>query len=1077
MADAIVSIALQRMAAIIEKQIRDEINLVRGVKKEVSYLTSELKAIRNVLDDAERRGYKEKSIQHWLKKLEHTSHDIDDVLDEWNFAILKLQIEGPNNSVVPRQKVCSFIQFSCLSFREVATRHDIAKKIKGLKERLDRIVTEKDRYDFIVGQPVRESDRVRSTSSLDVSEIHGREADKQSLVRKLVIEDVGQEELNPRVISIVGTGGIGKTTLAQLVYNDDTVIDNFKLRIWICVSDIFDEVRIAKGIVEIVKGSSPNLNELEPLLKCVTDLISGKKILLVMDDVWTEDYKKWEALKNCLKFGAQGSKILVTARSERVARMMGSSEIYHLGQLSDTDCWLLMRLVAFFGRSGEDCEELQDICKNIANKCKGLPLAAKVLGSLLRFKDTVEEWRNVLDSETWELEEAEVELFPHLLLSYNELSPTMKRCFSYCAVFPKDTKIDIEKLIRMWMAQGYLSSIGREGDLELRGKKYFDNLRMRSFFVEYNGKTCKMHDIVHDFDIFDSTKWFRVLSLCECGFEEIPTYIENLIHLRYLDLTGNSLMTQVPQTICKLYNLETLYLRRCELKEIPAEIGNLIHLRHLDLYSNNQLKELPETICDLHDLRTLNLAYCANLCRLPEGIHRLINLRHLPNHYTESLHYIPQGLEQLTRLRTLRLFLAGKDRSKLGYLKKLNQLSGSLELQIRLHDEEDVVQAQNAELRNKIFIQCLKIWFFNNAMWGRSDEENSVRTEVMESLQPPPNLRRLTILDYQGSKFPGWITSPLNNLKVLEIQECNYCSTLPPLGKLPGLEELSVWTMSRFTFLDREFLGIAGDNNASLPSSEVIISFPKLKRLSFWNCPNWKDWEDITAEEADNANLSIFPCLKELEIECCRLTKLPHHLLRKAPSLERLEILDCNVAMEALQPPPNLRLLTILDFQGTKFPGWITSPLNNLKVLQIQECNYCSTLPPLGKLPGLEELSVWIMSKFKFLDREFLGIEGDNDVGVIIRFPKLKKLSFWNCPSWEDWEDITAEEADNDNLSIFSSLKELKIDYCGLTELPHRLLRKAISLERLIIQDCNHLSERYEDKKGSGWKLLSHIPR
>ncbi|KAK6125102.1 hypothetical protein DH2020_041166 [Rehmannia glutinosa] len=739
MADAIVSIALQRMAAIIEKQIREEIILVRGVKKEVSYLTSELKAIRNVLDDAERRGYKEKSIQHWLKKLEDTSHDIDDVLDEWNFAILKLQIEGSNNSVVPRQTVCSFIPFSCFGFKEVATRHDIAKKIKGLKERLDRIVTEKDQYDFIVGQPVRESDRVRSTSSLDVSEIHGREADKQSLVRKLVIEDVGQEELNPRVISIVGTGGIGKTTLAQLVYNDDTVIDNFKLRIWICVSDVFDEVRIAKGIVEIVKGSSPNLNELEPLLKCVTDLISGEKFLLVMDDVWTEDYKKWETLKNCLKFGAQGSKILVTTRSERVARMMGSSEIYHLGQLSDVDCWLLMRHVAFFGRSEEDCEELQDICKNIANKCKGLPLAAKVLGSLLRFKDTVEEWRNVLDSEIWELEEAEVELFPHLLLSYNELSPTMKRCFSYCAIFPKDTKIDIEKLIRMWMAQGYLSSNGSEGDLELKGKKYFNNLRMRSFFVEYNGETCKMHDIVHDFaqflrktksydvqvpdsslearkkglseandpslvsqvkvyrslfsqkgllppsNLFDSTKWFRVLSLCECGFEEIPTYIENLIHLRYLDLTGNSLMIQVPQTICKLYNLETLYLRRCELKEIPAEIGNLIHLRHLDLYSNNQLKELPETICDLHDL--LNLRYCI---LLPEGIHRLKNLRHLPNDYTESLHHIPQGLEQLTR-PDIEAIPCGKDRSKLGYLKKLDQLNGSLELQIRLHDEEDAL--------------------------------------------------------------------------------------------------------------------------------------------------------------------------------------------------------------------------------------------------------------------------------------------------------------------------------------------------------------------------------------------------
>ncbi|KAK6164007.1 hypothetical protein DH2020_000871 [Rehmannia glutinosa] len=684
MADAIVSIAVQRLETLVEKQIGTKINLVRGVKNEVSYLSSELNAIRNVLDDAERRRYKEKNIQYWLKKLEDTSYDIDNVLDEWNFAILKLEIQG-SKDFVPRPKVRSYLNFS-----KVATRHDIAKKIKGLKERLDRIVNEKDRYDFIVGQPPvdhRESDRVRSTSLLDVSEIHGRQVEKDVLVSKLMIEGVvGEKELiNPSVISIVGTGGIGKTTLAQLLYNDDTVKNNFNERIWICVSDVFDEVRIAKGIVEIVRGSCPNLNELESLLKCLTDSISGKKFLLVMDDVWTEDYTKWEPLKKSLKLGGPGSKFLVTTRSERVARMMGSTEMYHLGQLSDKDCWALMRRVAFSGRSCEErsCEELLDIGKNIAYKCKGLPLAAKVLGSMLLFKDTVEEWRNVLDSEIWQLEEAEVDLFPHLLLSYNELAPTIKHCFSYCAVFPKDTEIDVEKLIRMWMAQGYLvsSSSGREDDLELRGKEYFNNLRMRCFFLDYNGRTCKMHDIVHDFaqflrktkleaakekgsvyrslicqkellllDLCDCNACLRVLSLCECELQEIPTYIENLIHLRYLDLTDNMLMVQVPQSICKLYNLETLYLGRCGLKEIPAEIGNLIRLRHLDLYLNAELQELPETICNLHELRTLNLTHCVSLGQLPEGIHRLINLRHLPNEHTHCLHQIPQGLEQLTGL-------------------------------------------------------------------------------------------------------------------------------------------------------------------------------------------------------------------------------------------------------------------------------------------------------------------------------------------------------------------------------------------------------------------------------------------
>ncbi|KAK4388533.1 putative disease resistance RPP13-like protein 1 [Sesamum angolense] len=134
--------------------------------------------------------------------------------------------------------------------------------------------------------------------------------------------------------------------------------------------------------------------------------------------------------------------------------MMRTTETHHLGQLSDHDCWLLMKRVAFDGRSEADYDELQEIGRKIANKCKGLPLAVKVLGSLLRFKDTKEEWE------------------------------TMKRCFSYSAFFPKDWVIDVDMMIRMWMALGYLGSTGSTANLELRGKEFFNNLRMRSFFQD-----------------------------------------------------------------------------------------------------------------------------------------------------------------------------------------------------------------------------------------------------------------------------------------------------------------------------------------------------------------------------------------------------------------------------------------------------------------------------------------------------------------------------------------------------------------------------------------------------------------
>ncbi|PHT38209.1 hypothetical protein CQW23_21782 [Capsicum baccatum] len=236
--------------------------------------------IREVLDDAEKKRVKDKNVKHWLEVLETFSYDADNLLDEWRTRILLQEFErneaaAGGSASIPRKK-CNWGDGGIYD-------HDMFR-------------------------------RVMTTGIVDESEVHGRDSDKDVVIRKL-LENSDQEN-GPLVVSIVGTGGIGKTTLAQLANGDKKLKGHFDERNWICVSDPFDETMYVP-----------------------------------------EDYSKWEPLKKSLKNGAPGSRILVTSRSERVVGRMGSSYMHSLGQISDSDCWTFFSRIAFSGRTNEDRED------------------------------------------------------------------------------------------------------------------------------------------------------------------------------------------------------------------------------------------------------------------------------------------------------------------------------------------------------------------------------------------------------------------------------------------------------------------------------------------------------------------------------------------------------------------------------------------------------------------------------------------------------------------------------------------------------------------------------------------------
>ncbi|CAN4116960.1 unnamed protein product [Withania somnifera] len=876
MAEVLVSIVLDQLGTFIVEKVKgqvEELRMAIGIKKEIQSLSLKLKSTREALDDAERRRVKDKNVKHWLEALEDFSYDADNVLDEWRTRIFQQEIERNEVAAsIPRKK-------------KLEVNRDIVRKIKELDVKLEEIVRKK----------ISSILRIMTTGIVDESHVHGRDSDKDVVIRKLF--ESSDPENGPLVVSVVGTGGIGKTTLAQLVYGDEKLKGHFDERIWICVSDPFDEVKIAKAILETLTKSSPNLSQFHMLLEKIQECVSKKRFFLVLDDVWSEDYSKWEPLKNSLKNGAPGSRILVTSRSERVVGMMDSAYMHRLGQISDSDCWSLFSRIAFSGRTNEDRENLEDIGRRIVQKCKGLPLAAKTMGSLLRFKVTEQEWQTVLDNPIWELEEVTIDLFPHLYLSYDDLPPILKRCFSYCAIFPKDTVINVNRLIRIWMAQGYLSTV-ENNQQEAKGREYFMNLAMRSFFheLETDDKntsviiSCKMHDVVHDFSQF--------LSRNDCysitGSEETKN-IENVLriyHLRW-ERTDSKI---TPVSVCDVGKLRSLFaehllskdLTRDLLKglkclrvlnlhgggmqELSEEIGNLFHLRYIDL-SSSRVQNLPEAVCRLCNLQTLDLQGCKFLSRLPQHIGNLINLRHLITTDTPKLESFPQGIGNLTQLRTLSDFIVGKGSSKLGYIGKLNHLQGYVSIHViaNLNEEEDVVEAQKAALRSKTYIKELRLNFY----WA-----SEVRMDVMESLIPPPNLRFLTINGYRGTQFPTWITLSVNNLRVLTLSECFNCNFLPSLGKLPFLEILWIRLMDELKHVGSEFLGFPG----------TIKPFPKLKKLRFSYCSEWEEWTDLKPE----VGISVMPSLKELELNCCeKLKSLPYYVLQSASSLESLKINMC----------------------------------------------------------------------------------------------------------------------------------------------------------------------------------------
>lgn len=320
-------------------------------------------------------------------------------------------------------------------------------------KKLEAIAEERNKF-HLREKNIERQAAIRNTGHISPEgQVYGRDGEEDKIV-KILINNVQQLSVLP----IVGMGGLGKTTLAQMVFNDQRLKDHFLPRIWICVSEKFDETKLIKSIVESIEEKPLGGNmDLHPLQKKLQDLLKGKRYLLVLDDVWNEDQQKWDNLRADLNVGASGASVLTTTRLPYVGSIMGTSQPYELSNLSQEHCWLLFKQRAF-GQHEEISPNLEAIGKENVKKSGGVPLAAKTLGGILRFKREEREWDRVRDSEIWNLPQGEQSILPALRISYHHLPLNLRQCFVYCAVFPKDTKMKKKYLITRWMAHNFLLS-------------------------------------------------------------------------------------------------------------------------------------------------------------------------------------------------------------------------------------------------------------------------------------------------------------------------------------------------------------------------------------------------------------------------------------------------------------------------------------------------------------------------------------------------------------------------------------------------------------------------------------------
>ncbi|CAL4942371.1 unnamed protein product [Urochloa decumbens] len=988
--------------------------------------------LTSLLEDKENISWRRPTMKKLVKRAYAVIEEADEVVEDFKYdaeyADVQIGMSWKEKALMSVNQNKPFLGSIILS-----------QKLNSVLKKLIELETDL-RVAGLVEHPMPPEDSFRQSTSLVDSfmEIVGRDDATDSIV-KLLLDQENQQRI--QVLPIMGIGGIGKTTLAKVVYNDLRVDNHFAVKVWYYCSNRCDVCAVLKSVIEsITEKKWEESNDFQCLQKGLGKAILQRRLLLVLDDYACTDSDSSERereLKSTLSsYSGPGSCILLTSRGVPLTSTFGTLKPCNLQSLSEEDSWKIFSSRAFSNGLQEN-PKFVALGRDIVKMCKGLPLAVTVMGGMLSTKHTLADWEAVTKGEIKDNATFSEGVLYILLLSYNQLSTAEKQCFVLASLFPKGSEIDTEKLIQLWAANSYLGEEqgknvyekGRQVLSSFIAKGFLQDSKITRIVGTFEALTVKMHDFLHD--------------LAKSVTDECAT-------------------------------IEDLLAKKTSVEDV----------RHLlidiSAFGNDRTESLLRGM-KLYNLQTLRVAYCILLACLPEGLANLRQLQHIYNLGCYLLDWMPPNLSQLTSLCTLTVFaVSDEDGRGIEELAELNELSNKLELW-HLEKVECGSRAKRAKLWRKTRVTDLSLRWSEDKSVATQLKHDSNSDDDGKILKARAGLRKmflcaLPMLENWAGNHAGSYNGPiiLPKLEDLVMRHCNLVKNIP---QCPVLKKVEATACCHLDFIKLEQLSLLQEINYACAERPIfhmhIDSWPSLRTLKL----------------SDLLNMQLLPPKRHPSSQRDVVLRSDHLLCKLQPgqSYEHEIVLDSQAVAEEKSELDNLEIVEKC-FKNLEHL-WLTSnsfsglSILTEEILQLWTCfNHVKSLRIMAKDIVYWPVEVGLLSSLQKLHVEectrLTELQSDNDIVLppnlmeliieechcLVKLPKLpcflEVLVIDNCSRVACFSDDVS----------FSSLQSLQINGCPrlqgsflsggkyhnlIVHVPHKDIQKGPGKSSLFSKNCS----------------------